>query len=250
MAITLFIGLPVASCAGDGGSTQENKEIASASDASLNPHMGFAVLAQEMGDAGLRGDDAGASPVVSFGAVEAGFKRKGDGESINQDRPNQDGLHHETAAAGYGGAGVAEAGSIASDGDRILSYTSKNSYPDITWSPWSHLAEPYRETTLRADSTLGDLDNDVFVWTMPGENGASFEGRYVVYVRDAVVCITRYIFVCCFRRNLRSAPSYLGFIENTCVCPRATDLAAVVSSCYPLLCTSICRFLLLCTTYL
>ena len=69
----------------------------------------------------------------------------------------------------------------------VLSFTSSNEYPAITWSPWTHLAEPHREAVLRAESTKGDPDNDVFVWTMPGENGASYEGRYVGKASDLVL---------------------------------------------------------------
>lgn len=59
-----------------------------------------------------------------------------------------------------------------------LSFTSTNLYPAITWSPWTALAEPYKEAVLRADSALGgDADKDVFMWTLPEENGAAYEGR-------------------------------------------------------------------------
>lgn len=221
LASTLSFGLPFACCADDGaGCTREDGAIASASGDRSNPRVGFAVPAREMSEAGLAGEGIGARPppLVSFGAVEAGFKRNGDrGIDINKDleNNNRDRLNQKTAtgsgAALGGDGGVAAGGSggassvgIASAGDSFISFTSKNSYPDITWSPWSHLAEPHRETTLRADSTLGDLDNDVFVWTMPGENGASFEGRYVVKVLDSInmyrnICV---IVCCCSCRFL------------------------------------------------
>lgn len=59
----------------------------------------------------------------------------------------------------------------------VLSFTSTNSYPATTWSPWNHIAEPFREAVLSAESTDGDPENDIFIWTLPGENGASFQGR-------------------------------------------------------------------------
>lgn len=59
----------------------------------------------------------------------------------------------------------------------VVSFKSSNEYDDVTWSPWAHIAEPYRETVLRADSTVGHPDEDVFIWTFPGEHEASYEGR-------------------------------------------------------------------------
>lgn len=59
----------------------------------------------------------------------------------------------------------------------VLSFTTTNDYPQTTWSPWEHIAEPYRETVLTADSTAGDIENDIFVWTLPSDNGAVYEGR-------------------------------------------------------------------------
>lgn len=65
----------------------------------------------------------------------------------------------------------------------VLSFTSSNSYPEIAWSPWTHhLAEPYRAAVLKANSSAGNLESDVFVWTIPGENGAVYEGRYELSV--------------------------------------------------------------------
>lgn len=61
-----------------------------------------------------------------------------------------------------------------------LSFTSSNRYPKITWSPWEHLAEPYKEAVLKADSTAGSVEEDVFLWTIPDENGAVYEGRCVL----------------------------------------------------------------------
>lgn len=64
------------------------------------------------------------------------------------------------------------------DSSSVLSFTSSNSYTEVAWSPWTHhLAEPYRSALLKADSTQGDLENDVFMWTLPGDNGAVYEGR-------------------------------------------------------------------------
>lgn len=65
------------------------------------------------------------------------------------------------------------------DEETSLSLTATNGYPEIVWSPWAHLAEPHRATTLRAESQVGNPDKDIFLWTIPNENGASFEGRYV-----------------------------------------------------------------------
>lgn len=62
----------------------------------------------------------------------------------------------------------------------VLSFTSTNVYPAITWSPWEHLAEPHREAVLTATSMVGDPDVDLFMWTLPQENGAVFEGRSVL----------------------------------------------------------------------
>ncbi|CAB1119544.1 TYR [Ectocarpus sp. CCAP 1310/34] len=63
----------------------------------------------------------------------------------------------------------------------VLSLTSTNGYPDISWSPWAHLAEPHRASVLRAESQVGNPDDDVFLWTLPNENGASFQGREIEY---------------------------------------------------------------------
>lgn len=67
----------------------------------------------------------------------------------------------------------------------VLSFTSSNSYPEVAWSPWTHhLAEPYRTAVLKANSTTGNSESDVFMWTLPGENGAVYEGRYEIPIRD------------------------------------------------------------------
>lgn len=68
----------------------------------------------------------------------------------------------------------------------VLSFTSSNSYPEVAWSPWTHhLAEPYRTAVLKAYSTTGNSETDVFMWTLPGENGAVYEGRYEIPIHNA-----------------------------------------------------------------
>lgn len=67
--------------------------------------------------------------------------------------------------------------SSENDSDSPLSFSCTNHYPKVTWSPWSHLAEPYREAKLIADSTVGDPENDIFTWILPSEKGAVREGR-------------------------------------------------------------------------
>lgn len=66
-----------------------------------------------------------------------------------------------------------------SDGASPLSFTSSNLYPAVIWSPWKQLAEPCREAILVANSTQGDPEHDLFMWTLPTENGATYEGRWV-----------------------------------------------------------------------
>ena len=73
-----------------------------------------------------------------------------------------------------------------SDDASPLSFTSSNLYPAVVWSPWKQLAEPYREAILVAYSTLGDPEHDLFMWTLPTENGATYEGRWV---RVCAVCV-------------------------------------------------------------
>lgn len=61
--------------------------------------------------------------------------------------------------------------------DPVLSFTSTNHYDPVTWSPWRHIAEPYREATLTASTAVGDPSRDVFSWTLPDENETVLEGR-------------------------------------------------------------------------
>lgn len=68
---------------------------------------------------------------------------------------------------------------IGSTSTPVLSFMSGNEYPPVEWSPWKHLAEPYKETALRAYSTVGDPERDGFVWRLEDENGAMYEGRWV-----------------------------------------------------------------------
>ncbi|CAM9495225.1 unnamed protein product [Ectocarpus sp. 8 AP-2014] len=81
----------------------------------------------------------------------------------------------EEAAAGYGApASVIGGGGDATEG---LSFVSSNEYLPTTGSPWTHLAEPFRDTTFTAYSTLGRSDADVFMWSF--EDGTVLEGREV-----------------------------------------------------------------------
>lgn len=100
--------------------------------------------------------------LLGYGQAETGPSFSEHGAIGQHGNDTADGMFQDKSAA----AGTA------------LSFTSCNGYPKITWSPWIRLAEPYREATLRADSTAGDPDNDVFLWSLPGENDAVFEGRY------------------------------------------------------------------------
>ena len=59
-----------------------------------------------------------------------------------------------------------------------LSFSCSNEYPPVDQSSWSHLAEPFRETTLRAST--GDEEassGDVFVWEFEDERRTMLEGR-------------------------------------------------------------------------
>lgn len=71
--------------------------------------------------------------------------------------------------------------STMEEADSPLSLSSTNEYPSVEWSPWSHhLAEPYREAVLKAESSVGNPESDLFMWTFPGpgEHGAVYEGRF------------------------------------------------------------------------
>lgn len=83
------------------------------------------------------------------------------------------GLNVETGAAAAG-----DDVQIGSSAGR-LSFATANEYPPVEWSPWPHLAEPYKETSMRAVSTLGEPHRDLFMWMLEEENGAIYEGRCV-----------------------------------------------------------------------
>ena len=55
----------------------------------------------------------------------------------------------------------------------VLSFTTSNEYSPITSSPWPHLVEPFRETTLTVSSAIGDPSRDGFVWTIWNGDDAS-----------------------------------------------------------------------------
>lgn len=61
--------------------------------------------------------------------------------------------------------------------DPVLGFTSTNHYDPVTWSPWPHIAEPYREATLTAVTAVGDPSRDVFSWELPDDNETVLEGR-------------------------------------------------------------------------
>ena len=89
------------------------------------------------------------------------------------------GLHVETGAAAAAAAAAAgDDVQIGSSAGR-LSFATSNEYPPVEWSPWPHLAEPYKETSMRAVSTIGEPHRDLFMWMLEEENGAIYEGRYV-----------------------------------------------------------------------
>ena len=56
-----------------------------------------------------------------------------------------------------------------------LWFATSNEYPAIEQSAWPHVAEPYRETTFTASSTIGHQETDVFKWSF--EDGTVLEGR-------------------------------------------------------------------------
>ena len=91
----------------------------------------------------------------------------------------QEGLQHQQHNQGTRDATAYDGSELSSenDSDSPLSFSCTNHYPQVTWSPWDHLAEPYREAKLIADSTVGDPENDIFTWILPSEGGAMREGR-------------------------------------------------------------------------
>lgn len=63
------------------------------------------------------------------------------------------------------------------NGEHILTFTSSNEYSRVSWSPWPHIAEPYKKTKLKADSIIGNPNEDIFTWSLPAEGGVVYEGR-------------------------------------------------------------------------
>ncbi|CBJ33028.1 Hypothetical Protein RRSL_02205 [Ectocarpus siliculosus] len=61
---------------------------------------------------------------------------------------------------------------------------TSNAYPRLANSAWANLAEPFRDTTLTAGSSVGDPDRDVFKWSF--EDGTVLEGREVTYMFKGV----------------------------------------------------------------
>ena len=59
--------------------------------------------------------------------------------------------------------------------DASPKFTCLNEYNDVQGSAWQHLAEPFRETTLEASSTVGDPEENVFIWTF--DDNTVLEGR-------------------------------------------------------------------------
>lgn len=139
---------------------------------------------------------SGASPKPFPSSVGGPLQTFGIGNDhrVPQQRPE------EQLGAAASGGGTASALStvvtVVSDGEEdntsphaqghdeetsVISLTATNGYPDVVWSPWAHVAEPHRASVLRAESEVGNPDEDVFLWTLPSENGASFEGRYKEY---------------------------------------------------------------------
>lgn len=64
-----------------------------------------------------------------------------------------------------------------SDSSSPLSFSSTNEYPAVLWVPWVSVAEPHKEATLTAKTRVGDPEVDLFMWSIPLENGAVYEGR-------------------------------------------------------------------------
>ena len=157
-----LLGLPLVCADGSLPSPKEDRAAASTSGSPSSPYV-FARLTHETNQAPRR------EPLVKFDGTASGLTGLGNEEN------------NQETGADPGGVGVGDGG-----GAPVVSFTSSNDYPEITWSPWTHLAEPHRETVLRAESTTGDPDQDIFVWTMPGENGASYEGRCVGKASDTI----------------------------------------------------------------
>lgn len=75
----------------------------------------------------------------------------------------------------------------AGDGliDNILSFTCTNEYDAVQGSPWAHLAEPYRQATFEAASTVGDPNRSVFTWAFG--DSTVLEGRCEIVVWSHVL---------------------------------------------------------------
>lgn len=123
---------------------------------------------------------------ASGGGSEAGVAVAGSGGSFDkadvspqqpEQQPQQQQEHQQKDVKRCG----------ESDAASPLSFISSNQYPAVEWSPWAQLAEPHREATLLASSMVGDPENDLFMWTLPTENGATYEGRWV---GGWVVCVS------------------------------------------------------------
>ncbi|CAM9333791.1 unnamed protein product, partial [Ascophyllum nodosum] len=72
------------------------------------------------------------------------------------------------------------------DIDTPLRFKCSNEYPAVTHTKWTHLAEPYKETTLTASTKIGDPTNDVFVWEFWDDERTVLEGREVTHVFKTV----------------------------------------------------------------
>ncbi|CAM9580371.1 unnamed protein product [Ectocarpus fasciculatus] len=64
------------------------------------------------------------------------------------------------------------------------SFTCTNEYPPLKKSKWAHVAEPFRDTTFTAFSSIGNLATDVFQWSF--QDGTVLEGRRVKHKFKAV----------------------------------------------------------------
>ena len=71
--------------------------------------------------------------------------------------------------------GLPQDGGATAVEDNSPQFTCSNEYNDVQGSAWQHLAEPFRETTLEASSTVGDPEKNVFIWTF--DDNTVLEGR-------------------------------------------------------------------------
>ena len=79
-----------------------------------------------------------------------------------------------TLSGGVKTAAGAEHGLVHS----VLSFTCTNEYDPVQGAHWPHLAEPHRQTTFEASSTIGDPYRSVFTWTFA--DNTVLEGRYEI----------------------------------------------------------------------